>query len=331
MNTTTGYKIEDAQHPLYLSGLGRGFHELRGFDPKGEGIDSAELLKRAGLDWTVEQKKIRVVGSGGEQIASHVANTRSDNGAVIGVVGKGYTPLDNADGFSFADQLVQSGNGGWLTATALNGGSTVVALMKLNRDIKIAGMDSETILPLLAFRNGHDGGTSVSMRITPLRLVCLNGMLLPVKDMVRTWKARHTRSVRGRVDDARVALQIAWTYYDELEELGNKLVAKKVNDKAFRTFLDRLVPLTPQMEADQDCRAAKNRDEAIQAITGYWNGENLANVKGTAWGALQAVGEYADWDRPVRNTTRTTAEENRFVRVTKESKIKDRAVELLVA
>lgn len=326
---TTAYKIEDATSPLWLGGLGRGFSDLRDVDPNGEGIDSATMLERAGLNWQVEQRELQVID--GPAVATHVANVRSDTGGIVGVVGRGYTPLQNDEGFAFTDGIVQSGSGGWMTARHLNGGSTVVALMKLNRDIKIGGLDSEGILPLLAFRNGHDGGTALSMRMMPLRLACLNGMLLPVKGSVREWKARHTASISRRGDEARKALDVAWTYYDELEQLGNRLVAERVTERQFTSFLDRLIPLPVKDDETKGGRAATNREAAVAAIRGYWNGENLANVHGTAWGALQAVGEYADWDRPVRTTERTSGDENRFVRVGAVSPIKDRALELLTA
>lgn len=328
--STTAYKIEDATSPLWLGGLGRGFSTLRDLDPNSDGIDSQTMLERAGLNWTVEQHDIQVI-NGGPRIGTHVANTRSDTGAVVGVVGRGYTPLDNADGFAFADEIVQSGSGGWMTARELNGGSTVVALMRLNRDIKIGGLESESILPLMGFRNGHDGGTAVSMRMMPLRLACLNGMLIPVKGSTREWKARHTRSVKLRVQEARAALNVAWSYYDELEQIGNQLVGQPMTDRAFTRFLDRLIPLPVTDDETKGGRAATNRENAVQAITGYWNGENLANVHGTAYAAFQAVAEYADWDRPVRTTDRSTAEENRFVRVGGISQIKDRALEILTS
>ncbi len=79
------------------------------------------------------------------------------------------------------------------------------------------------MLPLLCFRNGHDGGLAVTVSVAPFRLACLNGMLLPLADAQRTWKARHTVHVQARLADARRTLGIAWRYYDELEQLGGRL------------------------------------------------------------------------------------------------------------
>ena len=43
-----------------------------------------------------------------------------------------------------------------------------------------ADAEGEDVLPLLCFRNGHDGGLAVTISVAPFRLACLNGMLLPL-------------------------------------------------------------------------------------------------------------------------------------------------------
>src|ERR671935_275328 len=92
----------------------------------------------------------------------------------------------------------------------------------------IGGAEGEDVLPLLCFRNGHDGGLAVTISVAPFRLACLNGMLLPIEGAQRTWKARHTANVGTRLTDARRTLGIAWRYYDELEQLGSRLIRQRL-------------------------------------------------------------------------------------------------------
>jgi hypothetical protein len=35
--------------------------------------------------------------------------------------------------------------------------------MRLDREVKIGGAEGEDVLPLLCFRNGHDGGLAVTV------------------------------------------------------------------------------------------------------------------------------------------------------------------------
>ena len=102
------------------------------------------------------------------------------------------------------------------------------ALMRLDREIRIGGAEGEDVLPLLCFRNGHDGGLAVTVSVVPFRLACLNGMLLPIAGAQRTWKARHTANVEAKLADARCTLGIAWRYYDELEALGGRLIRERM-------------------------------------------------------------------------------------------------------
>jgi phage/plasmid-like protein (TIGR03299 family) len=331
VTTEIRYDYRDAKNGLYLAG--RGFSNVHKFDLDNP-LNTEQMLQEAGLDWDVIQVPIYTRPTGGnfEQVPEKVANVRADTHQVLGVVGTGYEPLQNRTGFDFADELIMNGEGKWLGATGVDRGRIVTALMQLDRDVRIAGLEDERILPLIAFRNGHDGGTGVSMSVAPFRCACLNGMMIPLPGATRSWKARHSSMVTARLTEARQALEISWTYYDELEELGNRLVAKKMSAGQFGKFLDRLIPYTPKMEADPGGRSAKSREEAVGTIQSlFLNSPNLENVRGTKWAALQAVAEYEDWIKPTKSTKRSTADENRFRRVSNPSGVKDRALVLLEA
>jgi phage/plasmid-like protein (TIGR03299 family) len=203
--------------------------------------------------------------------------------------------------------------------------------MRLDREIRIGGAEGEDVLPLLCFRNGHDGGLAVTVSVVPFRLACLNGMLLPIPGAERTWKARHTANVEAKLADARRTLGIAWRYYDELEELGGLLIRERIGEGEFERFLARLVPLPePRPDATDGGRAVRNAERVREAIrTAYRTAPDLDNVRGTRWGALQAVTSYVDHVQPTRRTAGRTQAEARFARATEPQPLKDRALELL--
>jgi phage/plasmid-like protein (TIGR03299 family) len=264
-------------------------------------------------------------------VPKHVANVRSDTGAVVGVVGESYEPLQNRAAFAFCDAITDSGRAHWIGAGETRGGARVHALMRLDREIRIGGAEGEEVLPLLCFRNGHDGGLAVTVSVAPFRLACLNGMLLPLAGAQRTWKARHTANVEAKLADARRTLGIAWRYYDELEELGARLLARRVSESEFERFLARLVPLPePHPDETNGGRAIRNAERVREAIrTAYRATPDLADIHGTAWGALQAVTAYVDHAQPIRRTANRTPAEARFERATEPAPLKDRALELL--
>src|SRR5213596_226735 len=300
------HRIEDARAPLWLgSGLAAWGDVVRAVDPAAT-QSAAEMVAAAGLDWSVEQHPLEAVVEREYQslrlpVPRHVANVRSDTRTVLGVVGDGYEPLQNRAAFAFCDAITDSGQAHWIGAGVTRSGARVHALMRLDREIRIGGAEGEDVLPLLCFRNGHDGGLAVTVSVAPFRLACLNGMLLPVEGAQRTWKARHTANVEAKLADARRTLGIAWRYYDELEELGSRLLAQSVSDGAFERFLARLVPMPdPRPDATNGGRAVRNAERVREAIrTAYGTTPDLADIHGTAWGALQAVGVYVDHAQPM--------------------------------
>jgi phage/plasmid-like protein (TIGR03299 family) len=340
MTTTeiTSYRIEDARSPLWFGRWPGGWGDVVHGVAPGTGSSAAAMIDAAALAWTVEQHPLEAVLGDTERgepsrvaVPRVVANVRSDTRAVLGVVGEGYEPLQNRAAFAFCDAITDSGEAHWLGAAETRGGARVHALMQLDRAIRIGDAEGEDVLPLLCFRNGHDGGLAVTIRVAPFRLACLNGMLLPLEGTERTWKARHTANLDARLADARRTLGIAWRYYDELEEVGGRLIRERMSPAEFERFLAQLVPL-PQRRGDatNGGRAVRNAERVREAIaTAYRATPDLANITGTRWGALQAVTTYVDHVQPTRATAGRSRQEARFERATEPAPLKDRALALL--
>src|SRR5436190_1930243 len=330
------HRIDDARAPLWLgSGPAAWGDVVRDIDPAAAN-SAAEMVAAAGLDWRVEQHPLEAVVEREYQslrvpVSRHVANVRSDTRAVLGVVGDGYEPLQNRVAFAFCDTITDSGEAHWIGAGATRCGARVHALMRLDREIRIGGAEGEDLLPLLCFRNGHDGGLAVTVSVAPFRLACLNGMLLPVADTQRTWKARHTANVEAKLADARRTLGIAWRYYDRLEELGAQMIGERIGEGEFERFLARLVPLPePKPDRSDGGRAVRNAERVREAIrTAYRIAPDLDDIRGTRWGALQAVTAYVDHTQPTRQTAGRSHAEARFGRATEPQPLKDKALELL--
>src|ERR671924_494432 len=306
---TTSRRMADAERALWVGQAPATWGDVvRSVDPE-EAHNAAAMIAAAGLDWRVEQHPLEAVVEREYQslrvrVPRHVATVRSDTRAVLGVVGDGYEPLQNRAAFAFCDAITDSGRAHWIGAGETRGGARVHALMRLDREIRIGRAEGEDVLPLLCFRNGHDGGLAVTVSVAPFRLACLNGMLLPLADAERTWKARHTANVEAKLADARRTLGIAWRYYDRLEELGGQLIRERIDAAAFERFLAGLVPLPdPTPDQSDGGRAVRNAERVREAIrTAHRAAPDLENVRGTRWGALQAVTAYVDHAQPTRQT-----------------------------
>lgn len=335
MNAETMQKIAEARGPLWFgSGPASWGDVVRSFQP-GEAASADAALEAANLGWRVEQYPLEAVAGEGVgarrvPVAGHVANVRSDTGGVLGVVGERYRPLQNRDALALCDAITDSGSAHWLGAGSTRSGARVFALMQLDREIRIGNAEGEDVLPLLLLRNGHDGGLSVTISVAPFRLACLNGMLLPLENTTRTWRARHTSQLEGKLDEARRALGLAWRYYDQLEHTAAQLLHTRISGRDFERFLTRLLPLPTNDDASNGGRRVRHIERVRDAIRAtYTSAPDLDNVRGTAWGALQAACAYIDHTQPVRGGGRTPAEA-RFERATEPAPLKDQSLQLLL-
>lgn len=115
-----------------------------------EAPTSADALKLAGLDWTVERTPIYDVN--GKVIPNWGANMRSSDHSVLGIVGNQYTILNNAEAFAFTDALVGEGVT-YETAGSLRSGRQVWLLARMP-ETQILG---DKVEPYICFTNTHDG------------------------------------------------------------------------------------------------------------------------------------------------------------------------------
>src|SRR5512144_2946330 len=138
---------------------------------------SAEALAVAGLDFTVEKQPLftnLVDQPGLQKLTEHVATVRMDTGAVLGVVGPDYVPIQNRDSFrAFAPILAKYG-AGYEAAAALRGGKRVFILAKLPTALQITNAAGDAIEEYFLLFNAHDGSGAIWLLPTPTRVVCAN-------------------------------------------------------------------------------------------------------------------------------------------------------------
>lgn len=306
-------------------------------------LTAARAIEAADLDWEVVKQPLYVTGTvdGGASaqeyypLETHTAIGRVKDGEYtpFGVVGRGYTIVQNKQAFQFMDDLVGSSEAKYHTAMSLRGGRRVCLLARVpHADIRIGGLgDDELIHLYLLLSNGHDGSGSLRVDLTPVRVVCENTQTLAIQGALRSWTTRHTTNVLRRMHEARRTLELTFRYTAQLQATGERMAAAKLDAAGFERFLRNLVPLRmPGADEQVGDRAAKNREETQQAIRAiYQLSPNLGNVRGTTWGALQAVAEYADHGRLYQGGKLATAAERRFEAATTGGGLKQRAYQLL--
>lgn len=173
-----------------------------------EAPSSEDALILAGLDWRVSQRPIMT--EDGLEVPGFKVNLRENDRKILGVVTDRYKVVQNEEAFAFTDELLGEGVR-YETAGSLQNGKRVWLLARLPDDFVVSG---DAIAPYLVFMNSFDGTGAIKVAMTPVRVVCQNTLNLALSTASRTWSAKHTGDISGKMDDARNTLIYAGRYME---------------------------------------------------------------------------------------------------------------------
>ena len=256
-----------------------------------EAPTSADALKFAGLDWTVQQEP--VYNSRGGIISGYKANVRDSDRSVLGIVGDRYKVVQNVDAFNFTDDLI-GGEVRYETAGSLREGKQIWLLAKLPEK-KIAG---DAVEPYLCFTNAHDGSSGVKVCMTPVRVACNNTLNVALSTAKRVWSMRHTESVHERLNEARDCLLHADKYMNALADYAETAAYATLRDAELKEILDELFPVSDDASEREKNKAKKIRDEFMVC----YFAPDIHKFRGTVWGAINAMSDLVTHSMPHRNT-----------------------------
>lgn len=257
-----------------------------------EAPTSADALRLAGLDWTVEQRPVYLENAA-VPVPNYKANVRDRDGQVLGIVTDRYQVVQNADAFSWTDELI-GGDVRYETAGSLRGGKKIWLLAKMPT-AKVAGDDVE---PYLCFANTHDGSGAVKVCMTPVRVVCNNTLNLALNTAKRSWSMKHVGDMNGKLTEARQTLELAERYMLCLDAQAIQLANVTVTDEKLDKLLSEMFPLKDNATERQKNTVKAAKDEFMIC---YFM-PDLAKFRGTGWGVVNAMADMVDHCKPRRET-----------------------------
>ena len=261
-------------------------------------VTTSQMLGAAHLaNWDVRCEDITLPGRSHREFYAVTRTNPFDGEAdVLGVVGERYKVVQNEDLFSFADNLLDGGR--WETAGSIKNGTVVFGSLALDREIVLdPNGATDKINTYMLVHTSHDGSLAVQASITPVRVVCQNTLNMALSGVKQSYKVRHTQTVDGKVAAAREALGIAHKYLDAFDVEARELFEQSVTDQQ---FFDIITKVYPKPEADTKGNITKWENK-VDVLNDIYFGETCANIKGTAWGAYNALTERLDWYRNPRN------------------------------
>ena len=264
-----------------------------------EHVTTADMLRLAHLDkWNVRLVPFPDVldfDSYASDLNLVIRDNPDGGQGVLGVVGGRYREFQNEDLLGFGDTLLDGG-GRWETAGSIRNGTQVFAAMGYTDSIVLdPNGRADTINKYLLLNTGHDGSMTIQASNTNVRVVCANTLGMALKGVKQSFKIRHSQKADANVAKAREALAISFAYSKTFQAEAEAMIQAEITKAEF----DKIVAdLYPEPEADVK-GAKKKRDSKVELVEAIYLGmadgpDTGANVRGTKWGAFNALTERLD-------------------------------------
>ena len=231
---------------------------------------------------------------------------RTDNDAVLGVVGKDYQIVQNRDAFSFFDSIVGGDGILYETAGALGKGERIFITAKLPDYIRVGNDD--LIEKYLFLTTSHDGSGSITAAFTPIRIVCNNTLNAAMNNKTNTVRIRHTSNAKQRLEQAHKVMGISDMLSAQMESIFNNWTKIRITDNEVKKLIQSA--LVPNKEVLKTIQEGKE-DELSTCFTNMVDSafeyamsdptQLMDTTKGTVFGAYNSLTGYFQNVRNYKN------------------------------
>lgn len=260
----------------------------------------SEAIKLAGLDWQVKMQPLYL--GDGRQV-THSATVRSSDNSILGIVGQDYTVLQNEKAFQFFQPFIDQKLVSLETAGSLRNGSRIWILAKIKAD-PIEVIPGDQIQSYILLYNSHDGTLACGTGFTRIRTVCANTLATAMKDSAsKLMKIKHTQHIETALDMVRNAMQVAQREFTMSVEQYRTLASKGCNAKDLEKYVKLVFSIAKPksvIEIEDNTEENTSGKRLLPKITALFEtgkGTEIKGVRGTMWGAYNAVTEYLGYQR----------------------------------
>lgn len=263
-------------------------------------VTAEKMIRAAGIDWYVELRPAR----GAKQINSKREYSRyevvrvprpstEEAEVLLGVVSRRYQPLQNVEAFEFFDPIVGEKKAYFETAGALGEGERIWVMAKMPEAMQIVPGDE--CLKYLLLSNTHTGEGSVTVKFTSVRVVCQNTLIMAMEDGQKAYRVRHSKKMQFRLGELADFLAITQEVFLNAEECFRRLAKIQMIDDRLEHYFEAVFP---RSEAQKKTENEPPRWGFLREIFEGRPDLQITGVRGTLWGAYNAVTRFEDYKQP---------------------------------
>jgi phage/plasmid-like protein (TIGR03299 family) len=245
-------------------------------------LSAKEMLVAADLDWEVEKMPLFYGDPNSDKVYRSMDQSlvRKTDMKEFCTTSKDWNPVQNQQVADFFHDFVEENKVKMDTAGALNGGSHIWMLARMEGEFSIL-KGKDTFRKFLLFSNPHIYGKRVDIRVIATRVVCENTIMMGLREKA-DYEVRLNHSKPFDVEAAQEAMGLATKRADEYKEVAEFLASKRADEEDIKLYFDAIFPVSTKSEKTVS-RAAETAMLALTNQPGAELGE------GTWWQPFNAV------------------------------------------
>ena len=282
--------------------------------------------QQAGMDWRIESSDVNYMAQNqrGQSIIMPFEEQRvlyrSDTHAPLSVVSQRYQEVQPLEILEFYRDLTEQSGFELETAGVLKGGKKFWALARTGQTAALKGKDISNGYILLA--TACDGTLATTAQFTSIRVVCNNTLAIALKGQNSSaGGVKVPHSTKFDAEKIKQQLGISVHAWDQHMYEMKQLSQRKVTEREAAAYFDAVFNnssmnlLEPEENIIQFYRNvaeqaqekkpepnARAMSKVMQMFNGQGRGADLSSAKGTAYGLLCAMTEFADHERRAMST-----------------------------
>lgn len=192
------------------------------------------IFEKAGMNWTVELRNLKVEHDGRIIKTDFEGITRSDTGKVFGPVTDKYHTFQNAEIAAHAQAYVDTGLFDPSAAVSLKDGAWNSTTLQLGEHTLSNG---DKLKKYVVFCWGHDGKQGVRVILTNVRVVCCNTFRIALSE-AKEKSIRHKGGIREKMDTIRTEHMAMLKRFDTQNNFFEELLKKPISRTQTERYLD---------------------------------------------------------------------------------------------
>lgn len=260
-----------------------------------QGVDVATALSRSALNFEVKlvPEKNAVTGepildSAGEPRFYQAVRT-DNNHVIMSGIGQRQVIFQNMEVLAPLAEAFVAAGAKINRATVIDGGERVFLGFEWN-DRHNLNVKGDIVGCRGLIQGSHGGRYAHCMYVYPLRLACVNGLMIPVPQFGYMIRIKHTRGGEEKLRESVDVLKESAGYFGNFGKIAHILAGCKVS----QSHAEQIVK-SVRIGSDKKPLADEKGAEILNLFNGDQVQANHEALRGTAWGLLNAGAEAADY------------------------------------